>query len=313
MKISKIAMGLSKVFGMTGLKVKAASPEIMIGMSIITGAGCVFMACKATLKVNDVLDEHESDIARIKEVKVKVDEGLIATEKYTEDDYKKDLVIRYTQTGVKFLKLYWPAATLGLLSVGFALGGHKIMKGRNVALMAAYKTLEEGFTKYRQYVIADQGEEKDYQYKNGLVKEKYTEEITDDKGKVKKVEKERLVRDPNGYSMYARFFDEQNPNWDKDPEYNKMFLLHTQNHMNDLLRVRKYVFLNDVYEALGFERTQAGASVGWILNGDGDGFIDFGIFDEGRMKVRQFVNGDERSIILDFNVDGPVYECLRRV
>ena len=118
----------------------------------------------------------------------------------------------------------------------------------------------------------------------------------------------QVVHDPL-LSPYSIFFDESNPNWTKDPEYNKTFLLHKQRYANDLLKSKGFLFLNDVLEMIGAERTRAGQVVGWIYdvkNPNGDNYVDFGIDNVYREANRRFVNGFERSVLLDFNVDGEI-------
>jgi hypothetical protein len=185
------------------------------------------------------------------------------------------------------------------------------MKKRNLALVAAYKAIEEGFMAYRKRVIQEHGEKADYMYKNGLRSETVVETEVDEKGKSYKVKKEKLIKDPNGLSVYAKFFDETCRQWSKNAEYNLMFLKAQQNYYNNLLMARGHVFLNEVYDALGIPRTQAGSIVGWVIGG-GDNNIDFGIFDGDRPIVRNFVNGYEHSILLDFNVDGAIYDLFTR-
>ena len=51
------------------------------------------------------------------------------------------------------------------------------------------------------------------------------------------------------------------------------------------------------------------AVVGWVL-GNGDNCIDFGIWDSANEKARDFVNGREGAILLDFNVDGVIYDLI---
>ena len=64
---------------------------------------------------------------------------------------------------------------------------------------------------------------------------------------------------------------------------------------------------------LGFRLTKAGAVVGWIYDPRepmGDNFVDFGMFEVCREKAVDFVNGYERSFILDFNVVGDITDAL---
>lgn len=312
--LEKITSGLVKMTGKTGLAIKARSPEILLSVGIVGTVTAAVLACRATLKVEDVLDVHQEKVDKIHECWQKVQDGDIDISVYSEQDKKKDLVVTYTQTTFDFIKLYGPSITLGVASIACIIAGQGIMKKRNIALMAAYKAVEEGFSTYRKRVIEEHGEEADYMYKNGVRKQEIVEAAyTDADGVKHKAQKKQvLVDDPNGLSVYARFFDEGCEQWSKNPEYNLMFLRSQQNYYNDMLKSRGHVFLNEVYDALGIPRTQAGAVVGWMISDNGDNFIDFGVFDGDRPRARDFVNGYERSILLDFNVDGVIYDLFTR-
>ena len=181
------------------------------------------------------------------------------------------------------------------------------MRTRNLALIGAYKAIDKSFKEYRARVVSEFGEDKDRMLKNGIVQNKITITETDEKGKVKK--RDVIVESVEGVSQYARFFDESCSQWSKTPEYNLTFLKCQQNWVNDQLQARGHVFLNEIYDLLGVPRTQAGSVVGWVKD-HGDNYIDFGIFDGKTKEARDFVNGHERSILLDFNVDGIIYDLI---
>lgn len=306
--ISKVTNAVQRVAGKKILVVQKYSPEILTAVGIIGFGATVVTACSATLKVDDILIEHKEQIEKINAVA----EDPEYQDQYSEKDAVKDKTIVYIQTGVKMAKNYLPTITLGALSIGCILSAHNILSKRNVALLAAYKASEEAFANYRGNVQKELGEEKDRQFLYGLEKTKVEEIVTDDKGKEKKIKKE--VELPAGQiaSQYARFFDEYNPNWSKDPEQNRYFITCVQNMLNDRLCSVGHVFLNEAYEALGFKHSTAGAVVGWVYdpaNGK-DNYIDFNIFDGTSFKKREFVNGYEHSILLDFNVDGVIYDLI---
>ena len=302
-----ITTKLGGAFSQIGFQLKKHSPEILVGVGVIGAVGSAVLACKATLKVNEVLDETKTSIDKIHVAKEK---GVTeAGQEYTEQDSKKDLALVYAQTGIKFAKLYGPSVILGGLSLTSILASHRIMRTRNAALAAAYATVDTAFKGYRGNVIERFGEKVDKELKYNIKPEEIEETVVDSKGKEKKVKKTVDVVDSTRplYSPYAVVFDEANPEWEKDAEYNKHWLVTKQAYWNDVLHAKKRVFLNEVYVDLGFEPTKAGQHVGWKLDGDGDGFIDFGIFDFTNKKARDFVNGQERSIILDFNVDVDIW------
>lgn len=286
------------------------SPEILAVAGVIGVVASGVMACKATTKLSGILEETKETVDKIHECEA--NEEL--AEKYSEEDAKKDLAITYVQTGVKVVKLYAPSVALGTLSIVSLLTSNHILRKRNVALAAAYKTVDSTFKKYRDRVTAKLGEEADKEFRYGLKSEKVEKKITDENGKEKKVKKDiHVVDDPSTYSDYARFFDASSSHWEKNPEYNLMFLKQIQNWANDKLRLEKRLFLNDVYEMLGIPKSKAGQVVGWVYDEEnpvGDNFVDFGIYDVNRAVVRDFVNGYEPVILLDFNVDGDVWSNM---
>lgn len=310
MKVKEIINSVSYNAHRIGFKIKKASPEIMVVAGVVGVVTSTVMACKATTKVNDILEETRKQVDDVHNV---LDSDVITEEEYNNDDAKKDLAIIYTQTGVKLIKLYAPSVIVGALSITGILASHKILKKRNVALTAAYATIDRSFKEYRGRVVERFGKELDRELRYNI-KAQEIEEKTVDKDGNETIEKKTIsVVDPNMYSDYARIFDNGSMGWTKDPEYNLMFLKLQQNQANDRLRAQGYLFLNDVYDMLGIPRTKAGQIVGWIYDEEnpvGDNFVDFGIYDIYNEKACDFVNGRERSIVLDFNVDGNILDMI---
>lgn len=307
-KLKNVGFAISKVAGRGGLVLKKYSPEILMVTGVVGVVTSTVLACKATLKLDDIVCDADDKIETIHDAfngDIELKEGAT----YTEQDYKRDLVIAYVQKGAAIMKLYGPAVSLGVASIGCILGSHHIMSKRNVALVAAYKATEQAFEEYRKRVVDEYGEDKDHQFKYGTTKETITEVVKGEDGKDKKVKKTIEKNDPNMHSQYARFFDESSTQWSKTPEYNMVFLKCQQNFFNDMLNTRGHVFLNEVYDALGLPRSQAGAIVGWV-KGQGDDYVDFGMYNPDSERARDFVNGYERSILLDFNVDGVIYDLI---
>ena len=309
--IGKIGM----VAGRTGLKLQKVSPEILIGVGIAAVVSGGVLACKATLKVDDILDETKEDLDKIHAVKDAVDSGeeLPDGETYSDKDYAKDLTTVYSRAAMGMLKLYWPSIVLGCGGIVAILGGYRILNGRFIAATAAAATAENILAEYRNRVRSELGDEMDRHFRYGTQKMKDiqvdTDEV-DDEGNVKtKKVKEAEVITGLGYSEYARFFDSASEHWQKSPEYNLLFLKQQQQYANDLLQTRGHIFLNEVYDMLGLPRTSAGAVVGWV-KGYGDDYVDFGMYDYTREVVRDFVNGYESVILLDFNVDGVIWDKI---
>lgn len=311
MEKTEVMNKASRALHNVGFKLKKHSPEILVAVGVVGTIASAVMACKTTLKVNDILNETKENVAKIHDCMA--DEGLQESGKYTEEDGKKDLTIVYTQTGVKLVKLYGPAIALGALSLGCILTSNNILRKRNVALAAAYATVDKSFKEYRSRVVDRFGEEVDRQLKYNIKAKEVEEVVVDENGEEKVVKRNVEIADIDGYSEYARFFDELSSYYEKDSEYNLMFLRKQQRYANDLLRSKGRLFLNEVYDMLDIPRTKAGQVVGWVYDPDNpnvDNYVSFGIYDVDKQTCRQFVNGVERAILLDFNVDGNVWESM---
>lgn len=293
-----------------GLQVKKYSPEILIGVGIVGTVASGIMACKSTLKVSEILDDSKETINKIKNTK---DDPRFEAE-YSDDDAKKDLAIVYAQTAFKLAKLYGPSIILAAASISCMVASNNILKKRNVALAAAYAGVDKSFKEYRKRVIDKFGEEVENQLRYNIKVEEIEEKIIDENGEEVTVKKTVDVYDPlAGYSEYARFFDDGCAGWEKDPSYSLMFLKAQQNYANDLLRARGHLFLNEVYDMLGIPRSKAGQIVGWVYDPEnpvGDNYVDFGIYDNDKTNCRDFINGYESTILLDFNVDGNVWDLM---
>jgi hypothetical protein len=293
--MSFVPAAISKTVARNSLVLQTKSPGLLFGAGIVGVIGSTVLACRATLKMEEVLGEAKTKLDMAK--------GL-EHDDYSERDRQKDITTIYVQSGVKVLRAYGPAIIVGSLSIAALTSSHNILSRRNAALMSAYAALEKGFAEYRSRVVEKYGEDEDRHLRYGsrteVVKEgKVTHQIT------------RVGTDTP--SIYARFFDQLSPSWSKEPEYNLVFLTCQQNYANDQLRSRGHVFLNEVYDLLGIPRSEAGAVVGWIL-GVGDDYIDFGVWDDRtNSRVRDFVNGWEGAILLDFNVDGVIFDKIELV
>lgn len=270
---------------------KKHSPHILFAAGVVGMIGTAVTASRATLKLTEVLETREKDMQEAKSLVQ--NDGV----EYDDADYKKDMATMYVRTAVDITKLYGPTVLLGGFSVAALTGSHVILSKRNTALIAAYGALEKAFSGYRERVAQELGaDEEQLRYaQNEVVK-------VDENGKAVK----SVSTDP---SIYGRFFDEYSKNWKPVAEYNKLFLQCQQNYANDLLLARGHLFLNEVYDMLGIERSKAGTVVGWKL-GNGDNHVDFGVFENDNLRARDFIHGREASILLDFNVDGLIWDKI---
>lgn len=291
------------------IKTIKRSPELLAGLGVFGVVASAVMACKATLKLDDTLKEKRD---RINEIHTFVEEHGYS-EDYTEKDMRQELSVTYVKAGMEVAKLYAPAILLGVASLSCIVGSHYILKKRNAALAAAYAAVDQGFKEYQKRVAERFGEEAEKEIRYGIKKEEVEEKKTTKSGKEKIEKKVVETYDPNNRSPYAVVFDSGCVGWSKDPEWNKKFLLNQQALANRKLQEQGYLFLNDVYKMLGFMPTKMGHVVGWIYDEKhpiGDNFVDFGLYNTDDEATRRFINGLERNAILDFNVDGNIYEML---
>lgn len=298
---------LKSVNGVTSkavMKLKKHSPEILVVAGIAGTVVSAVLACKATTKVAEILDETKGTLDTIHEG---METGAINGQEYTNEDGKKDTVVVYAQTGMKLAKLYGPAIILGTLSITSILASNNILRKRNVALGAAYAAIDKSFKEYRGRVIERFGEQVDTELKYGIKAKKFEEiEVDPETGKEKKVKKTVMVADPNLLSDYAVYFDSKSRNYETNPDYNRMFLKAQQAFANDKLQTRGHLFLNEVLDDLDLPRTPAGQIVGWTKDGP-DGYVNFRIVE----VERETEDGrHEPALLLDFNVEGNIWEKM---
>lgn len=301
---TEIMKSVNGMASKTVMKLKKHSPEILVVAGIAGTVVSAVLACKATTKVAEILDETKGTLDTIHEG---METGAINGQEYTTEDGKKDTVVVYAQTGMKLAKLYAPAIILGTLSITSILASNNILRKRNVALGAAYAAIDKSFKEYRGRVIERFGEHVDTELKYGIKAKKFEEiEVDPETGKEKKVKKTVMVADPNLQSDYAVYFDSKCRNYETNPDYNRMFLKAQQAFANDKLQTRGHLFLNEVLDDLDLPRTPAGQIVGWTKDGP-DGYVNFRIVE----VERETEDGrHEPALLLDFNVEGNIWEKM---
>lgn len=293
------AVGAAKMLGM---RISKHSPELLIAGGIVSIVGGTIFACKATLKCDQVLAEHEDTMSNIEKAYELAETGSV---NYTDKDYKHDKVVLTIRTAKNFVKLYAPAVLMIGGGIACILAAHNIMSKRYAAVVAAYNALDGAFKAYRHRVSDEFGDEYDRHFLTGS---ELTPVIDAETGEVKGVQETQKSTETFYPSAYARFFDEASQYWRKDPGMNYTFLRCVQNQINDRFKKNRHCFLNELYDMLDIPRTQAGSVVGWVYT-DG-AYIDLGIMDWSDARKRRFVNGDERSILIDPNVQGIIYDKI---
>ena len=308
--LSKVSTSAAKFAGKAEFTIKKNSPEILLGAGIVGFVGTIVLACKATCRADEVLEFHRRKIKDINDAKEIADADPEGEMSYDVEIYRQDKAIRYLKTTGNLAKLYAPTIAVGTLSLACILTSRNIMQKRYLGVLAAYNGLSAAFEEYRKRVRDEYGEGLDKHFRYGTTYEELP--VYDENGKKTK-EKEQVENTETGMVIpnddSCRFFDSSNPNWDKNPTFSMMWLRGQQNILNDILHTRGHVFLNEVYDALGFPHTPQGAVLGWI-DGEGDNCIDFGLYDQNKENVRRFVNGVDNVIMLEFNHDGVIWDKI---
>lgn len=293
MNLKTISNAVTGRLGRHMLTAHKHAPAMLFGAGVVGVVATVVLASRATLKLHEVIDEAQETLDKV---------ANLEHATYSEKDRQRDTALVYFKTGSKIVGMYLPAIAVGVVSIAALTGSHVILTRRNVALTAAYAAIEKGFREYRERVVKEMGEDKDREFRYGSETRTIVEET--ETGPVTK----EVTRIGDGLpSIYARWFDDSCSAWQKQPEYNRLFLRCQQNYANDLLNAKGWLTLNDVYECLGMKKSQAGMIVGWVKDGKGDGYIDFGIFEGDSHTTRDFVNGWADRVLLDFNVDGNIF------
>lgn len=308
--LSKVSTSAARFAGKAEFTIKKNSPEILLGAGIVGFVGTVVLACRATCRADEVLEFHRRKIKDIEDAKEIADADPEGEMSYDIEIYRQDKAIRYLKTTGNLAKLYAPTVAVGALSLACILTSRNIMQKRYLGVVAAYNGLSAAFEEYRKRVRDEYGEGLDKHFRYGTTYDELP--VYDENGKKTK-EKEQVEKTETGMVMQTddscRFFDSSNPNWDKNPAFSMMWLRGQQNILNDILHTRGHVFLNEVYDALGFPHTPQGAVLGWI-DGEGDNCIDFGLYDPNKESVRRFVNGVDNVIMLEFNHDGVIWDKI---
>lgn len=305
---TELMQKLSRSVHKAGYKIKKHSPEILVVVGVVGTVTSAVMACKATLKVNDIVDEAKETIDKIHdgvEQEKHTADGVV----YTQEIANRDLAIVYGQTALKFAKLYGPSVLLGVASVGCLIGSTLILRKRNIALAAAFSAVETSYKEYRGRLIERFGEDLDRELRFNIKAKEIEETEIDEDGNETVVKKVVHEVDSTGHSIYSVFFDDGNLGWSKNKELNKVFLIQQEEAANYRLRTKGWLSLNEVYKMVGAPMTGYGQYAGWVYSDDpdsGDNHVSFGIFDGSNEKARDFINLREGVILLDFNCIGNI-------
>src|SRR5213080_1312324 len=90
------------------LMAQKASPEVLLGVGIVGLVGSTVLACRATLKMETVMEEAQGKLEMAR---------TLEHPDYSERDRSRDISLVYFQSSVKIIKLYAPAIIVGGISI----------------------------------------------------------------------------------------------------------------------------------------------------------------------------------------------------
>jgi len=338
---------VSELMGMTGLKLKEASPEILLGGGIILMGGAVITGILAARKHDQIIAEHEEELEEAKcsfvlpedaidpeTNEIKTEEGSVTIEmdlqKISDKEVARKVRHVYCRTAAKMCRLYAPTALLMALSTACFVGMHNIQGSRILGLSGALGGLREAYDAYQNRNIELNGEESHQMCKYGW----HEEEIEDENGEKKKVrvlnnasDVANKIYEKNGVDKNATegadvdmakmpFHDNfyvfgkyTSHEWIGQPGLDKMKLQAAEEYARSFLESRGWVVVNDILDYLGIERTPEGMYEGWVKR-KGD-TIRIGWDDPINNLALAGHVGEEW--ILEMNVHGNVYAILEEI
>lgn len=270
------------------------------------------LACRATRKVDDILEEHKACMLELETAKGKMSEE--AYQKYRKE-FGKAHVRCWIETAGKFVKLYALPVTVELLSAGLLVKSHQDDKESKAQLAALAATLSTQVNDLRSGIKEKYGEEAEYDISHGI---KEVEEVNEETGEVTTIKKWEHKTEQREYRF---IFDASAYEWSKDPWQNLNTLHRKQRLWNTTLRERArgnggrgwimlYEVLKDMFPESILPKWTL--RVGWIFdeqNPVGDNYIDFGIDDSTDEATRRFVKGLEPNVLMVFNCSD-IYDLL---
>lgn len=302
---------ITRTLARAGLALKQRLPQILLGSSVVCIVGGTVYACKKTLQLNDILEPTKKRIEELHKEKETIETA-------SEDkEYQKEITKVYVKAGLDVAKLYFAPASMIIAGIGMAGMSHHIMVKQNASLAAGFASASTALEAYRRRVKEELGEEVDRHFLTGSTKKEIEVVSKDENGN--DISKTETVEVPEDYdlqriSLYSFFFDPSSREWVKDAYSNRSFLLRVQRTYNEILQSRGYVFLNEILHELDIPVIAEGQRVGWWYdpeNPSGDNCIDFGLGDGHSPSARDFINGYEPVVLLDFNCDGDILHHMK--
>jgi len=286
---------IGRLIGRGALIVQKHLPTILTAVGITGWVGTTVVSSSNTLKMPDILAEHKN---REEEINAK-------QEFMTSKEFRKAKTQEKLRFCKEVAKNYALPVGMGIASTAAIGFGHASLLDRNAKLLATCASLDKAYKALKAKMQGDIPEE---------VEKEASEEAKEGK---EGQERGYLWEYDPAARPYAVIFDELNPNWYYNPVRRWQFLQDAERLANEKLQSKGHLFLNEVYEILGYSDSQAGAVVGWFINKEdllkdprraySDTYVSFGL---DTPEAKRFRDGDEVGVLLDFNVQGVIFNML---
>lgn len=137
---------------------------------------------------------------------------------------------------IKILKLYGPLSFVSILSLVCFAVSYRTVNKKYAALLTAYSVLNSDFLNYRKDTM---------QY-------------------LQPTERTELKMLPAVSTSYSVVFDSSHNDWSDNKQNNLVYFQGKQDLANELNQTKGHILLNEVFDILGFPRTNIGSQVGWL-------------------------------------------------
>lgn len=279
---------ITRTVGRTVLRTKANSPTILFVAGVVGMGTTVVLACKATMKVEGILTDHEKDMMEIGRMENRANGNLTNRQ---EEEFRKERQHVSLRTTSRMIRIYTPTAVAGVITIACLTTSHRQLVSRNAQLTAAYVTLQRFLESYRGRVRQEIGEEKERDVYYASTPVTLAEDTPNGPKKV-------YGSKPGMRSPYSQVFDDSNHNFQESSTYNEHWFRIQEDMLTNKLRAQGHLFLNEVYDRLGLPRTPTGQLCGWAIpHPESDDFVEIKFF-----PMHDY-NG---SYMLDFNAAGHV-------
>lgn len=262
-------MDFKKVFIVVKSFVSKNSPQILSGIGIVAiTTGTVLTIKKARRAVENVEIPVFEEIEQTRRL-------INIAGNITEKEERKIIAKAYIKGGWEYVKYY--AAPICLIAGGMScmFTATMIQTKRLRAISTAYTALAAAFNEYRDRVRKVVGDEKEQDIFDGVER--------DDKGNVVSAKPILACGEENNQEFSRLFGDGTTEFWSKDPRICLAAIKGAESNLNNNLRYKGFVTLNEVWKELGFKESQSseeGMYLGWRWKyGDptyGNTYIDFG-------------------------------------